>query len=408
MSSTVLYLDPWTGISGDMLVASLLDTDREGDRLEKTVRQAVAGLGLVEADLEITRDREWGLACTRIRVVEKDRPPLRHLADMEGLVKTAPLSTLVRGQALAALRTLAQVEAEAHGCSPQKIHFHEVGAVDTLVDIVGSFVLVEALGVNKIMVGTIPVGGGYVNIQHGRMRVPAPATARLLAGYEIVGGPEPRELTTPTGALLLRQLGAEQGPIPAMKVCQIGYGAGAMSLECGPNVLRTLLGNMAGRGAADTVIELETNVDDVSPEIVGHTVQRLREAGALEVWSVPVLMKKDRTGVALHILARPELEHAAVRVLFAELGTLGIRRRAVSRYVAARGVIKVDVQGHQVRVKWGKWEEDLIKLAPEYDDVARICAATGLPFREVMSRGLETARQMLQGQGRPQLGDDGI
>ena len=184
--------------------------------------------------------------------------------------------------------------------------------------------------------------------------------------------------------------------MPPMKVDKVGYGAGAMSLKCGPNVLRTMLGSRAGNDSTDMVVELETNIDDVSPEVVGYTVQRLREAGALEVWSVPGFMKKDRTGIALHVLARPEVEDTLVRVLFGELGTLGIRRRVVSRYVAARGEFKVEVQGHEMRVKWGKWGEGPVSLAPEYVDAARICEATGLPLRDVMSVGLEKARQIVR------------
>lgn len=397
MGETVLYLDPWTGISGDMLLACLLDADGEGGRLEEVLRRAVSALGLVGAELEIVKDREWGLACTRLRVLEKEQSPLRHLADMESLIEPAPLSVWVRERALAAVRMLAQVEAEAHGCSLEKVHFHEVGAVDTLVDIVGAFVLVEALGISKVMVGPIPVGGGCVNIDHGRMGVPAPATARLLRGYEIVGGPEARELTTPTGALLLQQLEAKQGPIPAMSVSRMGYGAGSMRLERGPNVLRALIGTMADEDEDDAVVELETNLDDVSPEVVGYTVQRLREAGALEVWSTPAFMKKDRLATVLHVLTRREKEQALVRTLFAESGTLGVRRRVVSRYVAERGTVTVQVAGCDVAVKWGRWEGGLTSLAPEYEDMVRASDATGLSLREVMCLALESARRMLRG-----------
>lgn len=392
MSKTILYLDPWTGISGDMLLASLLDTDRESGRLEEEFRRVVPGLGLAEAEVEVVRDKEWGLACTRVRVVEKSRPPLRHLADMEDLIRSASLSKWVRERALAAVRRLARVEAEVHGCALEEVHFHEVGAVDTLVDVVGAFVLVEALGIHKVMVGPVPVGGGYVEIEHGRMVVPAPATVRLLQGYEIVGGPEERELTTPTGALLLRELGAEQGPIPAMSLERLGYGAGSVRLEGGPNVLRALVGTAAQEGALDSVVELETNLDDVSPEVVGHAVQRLRETGALEVWTVPAFMKKDRPAVVLHVLTRAHKEPVLVDLLFAETGTLGVRRRIVSRYVAEREETLVQVAGCDVRVKWGRWADGRVSFAPEYEDAVRASAATGLPLREIMSLAWEKAR----------------
>ena len=203
MEQLILYLDPWSGVSGDMLLAALLDLDRESRHLEAALRGAVGALGLDEALIEVAHEVERGIACTRVRVKEEGAAPLRHLADMERMIGgAAALSDGVREGALQAVRRLAEVEAAVHGCAVEEIHFHEVGAVDTLVDIVGTFTLVEALGVQQVMVGVIPVGGGTVEIAHGRMGVPAPATTRLLEGYEIVGGPELRELTTPTGALL--------------------------------------------------------------------------------------------------------------------------------------------------------------------------------------------------------------
>ncbi len=190
------------------------------------LRQTVGALGIDDSVIEVTRDAEWGLACTRVQVRDEGLAPLRHLADMEQMIGAAGLSEAVRTAATEAVRRLAGVEAAIHGCSMEQIHFHEVGAVDTLVDVVGVLALVEALGVEEVLVGTIPVGGGTVEIAHGRMGVPAPATERLLVGYDIVGGPEMRELTTPTGALLVGQLGARQGTMPAMRPRASGVRSG--------------------------------------------------------------------------------------------------------------------------------------------------------------------------------------
>jgi len=402
MEKTILYLDPWSGISGDMLLAALLDAGRGDGRLEAALRAAVAGLGVEGVTVEALRDVEWGVECTRLRVGERVAAPLRHLADMEKIIGAASLSERVTAAAVEAVRRLAAVEAQVHGCAVEDIHFHEVGAVDTLVDVVGAFTLIEALNVDEVVVGTIPVGGGTVEIAHGRMGVPAPATALLLEGYEITGGPEQRELTTPTGALLLSQLGARQGALPRMRVEMIGYGAGSMKLQHGPNVLRALIGTAvesAEAGAAtDEIVELQTNLDDVSPEVVGHTVRLLREAGALDVWTIPVSMKKDRLGVVLHALVRPGEEAAAATILFAETGTLGIRSRPVHRRVAERGTVTVSVERAEVRVKWGRWQGRLVSMAPEYEDAAAASALTGLPVKDVMVLAAEAARRL---QGAP-------
>jgi len=402
IGETLLYLDPWTGVSGDMLLGALLDTDRVEGRLEKALRDSLAGLGLGGSDLEIERVVERGLSCTQVRVCEEDSPPLRCLADMEKIIEKSPVSEWVRSSALESVRRFAAVEAEIHGCSVSQVHFHEVGGVDTLVDVVGTFVLIEALRVGRVIVGPIPVGGGTVEIAHGRMQVPAPATAVLLQGYATRQGPEMRELTTPTGALLLKGLGAETGGWPLMLVERTGYGAGGMKLEGGPNVLRAVIGREVeaeglleqGQGS-DTVVELQTNIDDVSPEVVGHVCGLLRDAGALDVWTVAAHMKKDRPGMVLHVLVQPSDERAMVEALVVQTGTLGIRRQALSRWLVDRGTIEVSVLGHEVRVKWGRWHGRLVSLAAEYEDAAVVAAGTGVPLSTVMQTAVEAARQRL-------------
>jgi uncharacterized protein (TIGR00299 family) protein len=315
---------------------------------------------------------------------------------MEQLIAGAALSERVKERSLGAARRLAEVEAAVHGCAVEEIHFHEVGAVDTLVDVVGTFALVEALEIEQVWVGVIPVGGGSIETAHGRMGVPAPATVRLLEGYQIVGGPEPQELTTPTGALLVGQLEAQGGGMPALQPLEVGYGAGSLRLEKSPNLLRVMVGNLAtGEANADVVVELQTNLDDVSPEIVAHTSKKLLEEGALDVWTVAAQMKKGRSGVVLHVLVPVSLEAEAARVVFEETGTLGIRRITVPRHLAARGVVKVKVDHEEIAVKWGRWEERLVSLAPEYEECASASSALGVPVKEIMQRALELARKVL-------------
>jgi len=410
MARNLLYLDPWSGLSGDMMLAALLDAG--GQAAESALHEAVASLGLRDTVVEITHGSDWGIACTRVDVRAEQSPPLRHLSDMLRVIAGAAVSERVKAQSRAAVTRLAEVEAGIHRCSVDEIHFHEVGAADTLVDVVGTFVLVEALGVDEVFVGTIPVGGGTVEIAHGRMGVPAPATAALLAGYQVAGGPEMRELTTPTGALLAGQLHAQQGALPAMTVQAVGYGAGTMKLEHGPNVLRIVLGEAADTAGAEAagalgapgvdgrareaVVELQTNIDDVSPEVIGYALRRLREAGALDAWTVAAQMKKDRPGVVVHVLVAPGREGEAVDILFAETGTLGVRRSVLSRYVAGRGTVTVSVAGHDVAVKWGRWGGRMVSLAPEHEDAAAVAAALGIPLREVMHRASEAARRLLE------------
>ncbi|MCX8033473.1 MAG: nickel pincer cofactor biosynthesis protein LarC [Thermoleophilia bacterium] len=393
--SKAMYLDPWSGIGGDMLVAALLDCDYPEGRLEKVLRECIGKLPIGPVELRIERVVEWGVACTRFSVIEKEPAPLRHLEDMERILENAPLSDWVRDRALSAVRRLAATEASVHGCEISEVHFHEVGAVDTLVDIVGALVLVEALGVTQAYVGTIPVGGGTVQIAHGRMGVPAPATARLLAGYQVVGGPEARELTTPTGALLVRELGCRQEPLPPLHLERVGYGAGAMKLESGPNVLRVLLGSVGDMSLSGTVVELATTLDDVSPQVIGHAVDQLRQAGALDVWVTPAQMKKNRPGAVLHVLTDLAREMALTEVLFAETGTLGVRRYVTNRYVAERGFIEVEVYGHPVAVKWGKWGDKVVSLHPEYDQAAHVAFETGVPLSQVILAATSAARERL-------------
>lgn len=399
----MLYLDPWTGVSGDMMLAALLDIDREGDRLAGVLTDAVAGLGLGEDVVEIVRDVERGVACTRVLVRDGGAGPHRHLSDMLEVIGEASLSDRVRERSSLAVRRLAEAEAAVHGCGVEEIHFHEVGGVDTLVDVVGTFVLVEALGIERVGVGVIPVGGGTVEIAHGRMGVPAPATAFLLRGFPISGGPEMRELTTPTGALLVGCLEARGGVAPAMEIESVGYGAGTMKLEHGPNVLRAIVGRSGGGGRPDprtrgdgTIVELQSNIDDVTPEVVGHACLRLREAGALDVWTVAAHMKKDRPGVVLHCLVAPERETEVVDRLFAETGTLGVRRQEVDRYVAERGTVMVEAGGREVAVKWGRRKGRLVSLAPEFEDAARVAAETGIPLRDIMHEAKEAARTLTE------------
>lgn len=411
----ILFLDPWSGVSGDMLLGALLDLDTEG-MLETTLREAVEALGMPEAGIEVRKDTSAGLACTRVDVVVSGSPPLRTLSHLEDLLGRSVLSPRVKSRASAALGRLAKVEAGLHAVTPEEVHFHELGAVDTVVDIVGCISLIEALAVDEVVHGTVPVGSGSVVTEHGRLGVPAPATLALLRGVPIVTGDEEFEVTTPTGALLLRELAGRWGTMPDMVVEAVGYGGGARSLEHGPNVLRAVLGHTFGTGwseplavpASDgtappgtspppsSVAELETVIDDASPEVLAYVHQALMAAGALDAWWTPVFMKKGRPGFQLTVVGLPEDEMALVEVIFRESTTFGIRRALRDRHVLERTWLPVDVGGETVRVKVGRLRGRTVTVAPEFEDAMRVAQRTGEPLGDVMASAVAAAQDILR------------
>lgn len=411
----ILFLDPWSGVSGDMLLGALLDLDA-GEMLETTLREAVGALGLPEAAIEVRKETSGGLACTRVDVVISGSPHSRTLSDLEDLLGNSALSPLVRKRASAALIRLAQVEAGLHGVTPEQVHFHELGAVDTVIDIVGCFALVEALAVDEVVHGTVPVGRGSVVTEHGRLGVPAPATLALLRGVPIVTGDEECEVTTPTGALLLRELAGRWGTVSDMVVEAVGYGGGARRLEHGPNVLRAVLGHVFGPGwlepaatralpgtasagprpSPSSVVELETVIDDTSPEVLAYVHEALMAVGALDAWWTPVFMKKGRPGFQLAVVCLPEDEMTLVDVIFRESTTFGVRRALRDRHVLERTWLRVEVGGENVRVKIGRLRGRTVTVAPEFEDAARAAQRTGKPLSEVMASAVAAARDMLR------------
>ena len=395
----LLYLDPWAGVSGDMVLAALLDTGGPGLAAQDTLREVVEGLGLEGVEVRVERALEGGISCLRVRVEQgKETRPARNLPLIESRLQDSGLSQDVVRRSRRALRRLAEVEARLHGVSVEKVHFHELGAVDTLVDVVGAFALVEALGVREAAHGPVPLGSGWVDCEHGRLGVPAPATLELLRGRPVHGGPEEMEVTTPTGALLLTELAASAGPMPAMVVDRVGYGAGRRSLVQGPNLLRAVLGHrVAGAGRALEVSEvlIQTVIDDCTPEILAFVGERLLAEGALDVWWTPVHMKKNRAGVELSLLAPAVDEERLLNVVFAESGTFGVRRSRVERRMLDREWVSVEVEGRRVPVKVGRWRGGVVTVAAEYDPSAEVASASGVPLAVIMREAAHAARARL-------------
>ncbi|MEK6675907.1 MAG: nickel pincer cofactor biosynthesis protein LarC [Planctomycetota bacterium] len=375
------YFDCFSGAAGDMVVASLIDAGAEVSRL----RSELSKLGLTGYALDAQRVTKQGFAATHFAVTLEPTTsqPHRHLRPILQILEQAAISPHVRGQAAKVFERLAEAEAKVHGTTQDRVHFHEVGAVDAIIDVVGTMIALEMLGVERVVCSAIPVGSGTVTCSHGVMPVPAPATAELLKGVPIAGCDEPGELTTPTGAALLTTLASEWGSMPAMCVRTIGYGAGTRDGKTRPNVMRVLIGESGASGNVDEIAVLETQIDDATPEIIGHCVERLLKEGARDVFTVPIQMKKSRPGVLLTVLCEPSIVSGMERILFVETTTFGIRRHTATRSMLQRRHDIVTTIYGDIRVKIGEGF-GVTTVSPEYDDCRFAAEKCGVAVRTIM------------------------
>jgi uncharacterized protein (TIGR00299 family) protein len=371
----ICWINPFAGLAGDMLLAALIDAGAPLDR----IREAVASTGLTGWELSARQETTHGLAATRVAVEVTDPATERRagqLLELVGRARPAPVAAF----ATAALGAIAAVEGRLHGVDPEQVHLHELGGHDTVVDIVGTGAALHHLGITEVVCGPLPLGTGRTRSAHGIIPLPAPATLALLHGAAVTGTDIPGETVTPTAAAVLTAAQARYEPLPAAVLGRTGYGAGTRTLADRPNVCAVTLAAGAPAGQ-ETVTVLETNLDDVTGETLAHVLGRALESGALDAWVTPAVMKKGRPAHVLHCLARPEHADALVELLHAETGTLGVRRRDVTRSVLPRHTELVDVEGVPVRVKVGPH-----RSKPEYDDVAAAAARLGLPLRTVAER----------------------
>ncbi|MDP6439712.1 MAG: nickel pincer cofactor biosynthesis protein LarC [Candidatus Brocadiia bacterium] len=375
------YLDCFSGVSGDMMLGALVDA---GVALE-TIRAALAGLPLEGYRLEEHKVTRGGIAATKVDVIlaHEHEHAHRGLSEVTDLIRAGELSTEVEGRSIRVFRNLAEAEAKVHGTTVEHVHFHEVGAVDAICDIVGAVAGFEALGLDELLFSKVALGGGMVRTEHGSLPVPAPATAELLKGLPTAGGPVEFELTTPTGAALLRTLGRPSPGWPEMAVERIGCGAGGRDISGHPNVLRLAVGTPERGAESDEVWVLEVNLDDMTGEEIGYLAERLRNGGALEVFTTPVQMKKNRPGVLLTVLCTPEGRGAMEEVLWRHSTTLGVRRSLRARSKLARRHETVETPWGEVRVKLGLLGDEVVRCEPEYEDCRRIAEAAGVALREV-------------------------
>jgi pyridinium-3,5-bisthiocarboxylic acid mononucleotide nickel chelatase len=412
------YLECFSGISGDMLLGALVDAGVPFAHLEATTAALNVG-----ARLEMRKVMRGGIAGTKVDVlVDEPQPasthshshhdhpheththaPHRHLSAILNILAAAPLSESVKARSTRAFQLLGEAEAAIHSIPIEKVHFHEVGAVDTIVDIVCAAAGCESLGIDRWLSSPLNVGSGTVVCQHGTLPVPAPATLALLGNAPVYASGPPMERVTPTGAAVLRMLDVCYEPLPPMRIAQSGYGAGGRDTPGEPNLLRLLVGETddADPGRSESIAIIESVIDDSSPQLLGYVSELLLAAGAWDVYRVAVQMKKSRTGVQLTVLCRPDLVPALRDLIFRETTTIGLHWRIENKVALAREFLKVETQWGQVQIKIARWPSGKIANAsPEFEDCRKIAAQHALPLKFVMQEAMclyaasETAKEL--------------
>jgi len=396
----IAYLDCACGISGDMTLAALVDAGVSLAALNATI----ASLGLPGLRLKAQEVHKQGFRATQIVVEHEPEHEHRNLPQILKLIDAGQLTTRQKDIARRIFTRLAEAEALVHGVALEKVHFHEVGAADSIADIVGAAVGWDMLGVDRIVASPVPTGSGRIKIMHGECSIPAPATAELLRGIPLAASSVEGELTTPTGAAILATLVDSFGPLPAMKIERIGYGAGQRDYPERPNILRLLAGEelKAVKGEdSDQVCLLETNLDDISGELVGYCISRLWDAGALDVYTTAIGMKKSRPGVMLSILCQPGDAEKIEEILFSETSTLGVRMTMVSRHVLRRKPCTVATPWGPVEGKISWLRSGLPRFSPEFESCRQMAVAHQVPLRDVYEAAQKAfdAKEVGKGEG---------
>jgi len=389
---TSLHFDCFSGISGDMTLGALVDLGLP----VKDLARALKALPLDGYRLEAKKVRRGGLHATKVDVViQHGLPSPVSVGKIDRLVRSSRLPDLVKGRSREVFQRLGEAESRAHGIKPAKVHFHEVGAVDSLIDVIGSVLGCHMLGLDRFTASPINLGAGRVKTAHGLLPVPAPAVAALAQGVPVFSAGPARELTTPTGMALVRTLVAEFGPMPLMQLEGVGCGAGGSDPEGWPNVLRVFQGTptVPTTGSNDRVVQIETNLDDLNPQAYETVMDRLFSLGALDVTLIPAIMKHGRPGVILIALAACEKAEQVAGAILRETTTLGVRIQEVTRRVLARRIESVRIGGHDVRIKVATVGLGEHKAAPEYQDCKRIAEQSGRPIREIMEAAILAFRK---------------
>jgi uncharacterized protein (TIGR00299 family) protein len=381
------YFDCFSGISGDMTLGALIDAGCSADLLRTELKS------LQVPGWELTTEKVWknGMAATYVRVKTEDQQKHRSLSTILEILTNSRLAPPIQERASRIFRKLGEAEAHVHDAPLEKVHFHEVGAVDAIVDIVGSCIGFQALGIERFACSPLNVGGGTAKMAHGVLPVPAPATARLLQGAPTFSNGVQRELVTPTGAAIVTTLCDSFGAQPPMTVSAIGYGAGTADLEGQPNVVRIMIGETARQvsSAGDEEISIiEANLDDMNPQIYGYVLEKALAAGALDVYTTALQMKKNRPGTLLTILCRPEDTDALMSIVFAETTTFGVRSHRAQRRALPREWVNVSTGYGSVRIKFSRSNGHILHVTPEYDDCRKLAVEKQVPLQQVISEAL--------------------
>ncbi|MBI4442376.1 MAG: nickel pincer cofactor biosynthesis protein LarC [Acidobacteria bacterium] len=374
----IAYLDCFSGVSGDMLLGAFVACGLPLSALQ----EGIPALGL---DWRQEQVRRKSLVATQIRIEAPATASPRAYRDIIALLHGAALPEQVRRQSLAVFSRLAAAEAALHGCAPEQVRFHELGACDTIADIVGCCIALQRLGIEELHCSALNLGSGTVQTEHGLLPVPAPATAELLKGVPLYSSGIPHELVTPTGAALVATLAKSFGPIPPLKIEAVGYGAGSNDLPTIPNVLRVILGETTGaESSLERLVMLEANVDDMNPQLCGFFAERAFSLGALDVFFSHVQMKKNRPGVLLSVLCRPEQRDTVTELFFQETTTLGVRGHEVFRRALEREWMPVATPYGEVRVKVSRQDGHIQNFSPEFEDCRRLAAASDVPLKKIL------------------------
>ena len=385
-----LYFDCFAGASGNMILGGLIALGVDKERLVQELRS----LSPAEVSIDIETVNRSGISATHARVNVPDEKVNRHLSDIDRIISDSDLESRIKRRSLAIFARLAEAEAKVHGINVEKVHFHEVGAMDAIIDVVGSCIGFEMLGVERFVCSKIHVGSGFVEMEHGKYPVPPPAVAEMLIGIPIYSTEIAGELITPTGAAIISTLCDSYDVLPEMIVEQTAYGAGTREYENFPNALRLMLGEseavladenqkMAGGTLLDNLILLETNLDDISSQILGFVMERSLELGALDCWFTPIQMKKNRPATMLSVLCATGKKEPIAEMLYFETTTLGIRSVNVERNSLPREIVQVATEYGSVDVKVARYGDKIVNVMPEYEHVRRLAVENRVPFRIV-------------------------
>jgi len=392
----LLFADCFSGISGDMFLAALIDLGVKKDWLY----EELSSLGLPPFSLDVSTVRKGAIQCTQCRVIDRSSHPAeRGLPEITGMIEEGPLKPHIKEKAVHLFRVLAEVEATIHGISVEKVHFHELGALDALVEIIGVLLSYDRLGIDALFVSPLPLGRGIISTRHGPIPIPSPATVALLKDVPVIHSGLESELVTPTGALLASQLAQGFGMPPRMRIQRVGYGAGERDLPERPNCLRLILGETDGEYEEESIEVLECDIDDMNPEFYPHLTEHLFGAGALDVTLCQIIMKKGRPGTRMTVLSQIHTTSQLVTILLAESSTIGVRINRVVRSRASRRIVEIQTAYGPVRVKCAWRDKTLLNIAPEYEDYSRISRRYNRPvksiYQEIMAEALKQVKNLV-------------